>query len=187
MKYCPLCRSRLTPQRVGGMDRIACGALGCGFVHWDNPIPVVAALVEYDGMFVLARNIAWPEGTFSLVTGFLEKHETPEHAVVRELKEELGLDGDIKKFVGHYLLFDLNQIILAFWLTATGRIDIGEEIAEVRHVSNNMFEELAVRSVNGVHSTERQFMTRQSSSPYDGLLILPLAQWCWARRKDLSQ
>jgi NADH pyrophosphatase NudC (nudix superfamily) len=47
-----------------------------------NPVPVVAALIEYQGKIVLARNAQWPEGMFSLVTGYLEKHETPEDAVV---------------------------------------------------------------------------------------------------------
>jgi hypothetical protein len=47
----------------GGRERLACGA-GCGFVHWDNPAPVVAALVEYHGRVVLARNQGWAAGAF---------------------------------------------------------------------------------------------------------------------------
>jgi ADP-ribose pyrophosphatase YjhB (NUDIX family) len=72
---------------------------------------------------------------FSLVTGFLEKRETPEQAVVREVKEELGLDGQVREFIGCYSLFEKNQIILAQWLTATGELKTGNEISEIRLLS----------------------------------------------------
>jgi NADH pyrophosphatase NudC (nudix superfamily) len=56
---------------------------------------VVAAIIECvdrDGAVLLARNHAWPERMFALVTGFLEKGESPEEAVAREVKEEVNLD-----------------------------------------------------------------------------------------------
>ena len=70
-------------------------------MHWDNPVPVVAALIEYQGKIVLARNSQWPEGVLSLITGYLERNETPEEAVVREVKEELGLDGRVQELLGN--------------------------------------------------------------------------------------
>ncbi len=42
-----------------------------------QPIPVVAAIVELDGMVILARNRLWPEKMFGLVTGFLEGVRRP--------------------------------------------------------------------------------------------------------------
>ena len=57
---------------------MACPDTSCGYVHWDNPLPVVAAIVEYEGRILLARNAAWQEGMFALITGFLENGETPE-------------------------------------------------------------------------------------------------------------
>jgi NADH pyrophosphatase NudC (nudix superfamily) len=109
-------------------------------VHWDNPVPVVAALVEYRGKVVLARNEQWPEGLFSLITGYLERDETPEAAVLREVKEELGLDGKVQALLGCHALTEKNQVILAHWVTATGELTTGSEIAETRLVSR---EELA--------------------------------------------
>jgi NADH pyrophosphatase NudC (nudix superfamily) len=122
----------LDTRRIDGVPRRVCGTADCGFVHWDNPVPAVAGLVQYRDRIVLARNASWPGGTFSLITGFLEKQETPEQAVLRELKEELGLDGEIGGFLGHYPLFATNQLILALWIRATGEIVTGDEIAEVR-------------------------------------------------------
>lgn len=105
MKYCPECTNALTPKPIDGAERMACTSPQCGFVHWDNPVPVVAALIEYQGKIVLARNAQWPKGMFSLVTGYLEKNETPENAVIREIKEELGPGGASHKFIGHDGLF----------------------------------------------------------------------------------
>lgn len=135
MKYCPECASTLEVRFVDGVERLVCTAPGCGFVHWDNPVPVVAALVQHRDKIVLARNSRWPEGMFSLVTGYLEKGETPEQAVAREVQEELGLDGEVQDFIGCYSLIEKNQLILAYWLTAIGELKTGDEIAEVKLLS----------------------------------------------------
>jgi NADH pyrophosphatase NudC (nudix superfamily) len=43
-----------------------------------------------------------PETWFGIVAGFLEKGETPEQAVLREVEEELGLKGEIVEYIGYY-------------------------------------------------------------------------------------
>lgn len=140
MKFCPECQSVLERRRIEDVERIACASPTCGFVHWDNPVPVVAALVQYQGKIVLARNAQWSEGMYSLITGYLERNETPEQAVAREVKEELGLSGNVHDFLGSYSLFEKNQLILAYWVLATGELKTGNEIAEVKLLSQ---EELA--------------------------------------------
>lgn len=132
MKYCPVCASPLALRVVDEVERLACSAGHCHFVHWDNPVPVVAALVEYREQVVLARNVQWPGPVFSLITGYLERAESPERAVLREVQEELGLAGRISEFIGHYPVFKKNQLILAYWVHADGEVKLGKEIAEVR-------------------------------------------------------
>lgn len=133
--YCPQCGNKLEPKPIDGVERRACVSQECGFVHWDNPVPVVAALTEYHGKILLARHARWPEGLFSLVTGYLERNETPEEAVVREVKEELGLDGTVQEFIGCYSFKKKNQVILAHWVQATGELTVGAEISEVKLLS----------------------------------------------------
>ncbi len=135
MKYCPLCGKDLLSREIDGTVRPCCSSDECSYVFWDNPTPVVAAIVELDGSVVLVRNRLWPEGMFGLVTGFLERGETPDSAVIREVREELGLGGVIAGFVGHYSFFEMNQLILAFHVRATGSVALGEELSEVRYVS----------------------------------------------------
>jgi NADH pyrophosphatase NudC (nudix superfamily) len=131
--YCPQCTKPLERQLHGDRERLLCpDRTGCGYVHWDNPLPVVAAIVEHEGEVLLARNAGWPEGWFALITGFLERGETPDSGVLRELKEETGLDGEIVQFVGPYSFFERNELLLVYHVRATGRIQLNEELIEYK-------------------------------------------------------
>ncbi|MDG4554353.1 MAG: NUDIX domain-containing protein [Candidatus Competibacter sp.] len=134
VNFCPQCGNPLQAADIGGQSRPCCTAAGCAYVHWDNPVPVVAAIVELDGAVVLARNRNWPEKMYGLITGFLEKGETPDAAVLREVREELGLDAVAARFVGYYPFFEMNQLILAFHVPARGTIALGEELADIKRV-----------------------------------------------------
>ena len=103
-------------------------------MHWDNPVPVVAAIVEHDGGVILARNKEWPEKMFGLITGFLEKAETPEEAVVREVREELSLDATAVHFVGLYPFERRNELIIAYHVPAKGEVRLNEELADYRRI-----------------------------------------------------
>jgi NAD+ diphosphatase len=69
-----------------------------------------------------------------LITGFLEKGESPENAVLREVKEELGLDARLESMIGVYTYLEQNQIIIAYHVSAEGEIKMGDELAEVRSI-----------------------------------------------------
>jgi NAD+ diphosphatase len=133
MKYCPLCGRPVKTNDVAGRERLTCSA-ECGYVFWDNPVPVVAGIVELGDAVVLVRNKEWPEKFHGIVTGFLEKNESPEDAILRELQEELGLAGEIVGFVGNYAFFQKNQVILAYHIKAHGEIVLGDELAAYKLV-----------------------------------------------------
>lgn len=119
---------------VDGEERLACSSDSCDYVYWDNPTPVVAAIVELDGDVILVRSKGWPEAWLGIVAGFLERRETPEEAVLREIKEELGLDGVIVSFIGYYTFFRKNQLILVFHVNAEGDVVLGNELAAYKFV-----------------------------------------------------
>lgn len=129
-RFCPHCAAPLVPGRHGERERLACTV--CGWVHWDNPTPVVAAVVELDGRLLLARNRAWPEKMFALVTGFLERDEHPAQAVLREVKEETDLDADHATLIGACEFRRMNQVILGYHVVARGTVRLSEELAEFR-------------------------------------------------------
>lgn len=129
-RFCPCCAGELAIDVRGDRDRLACRA--CGWVHWDNPVPVVAAVIEYEGQVLLARNAAWPPRMFALVTGFLERNESPAEAVLREVKEETNLEGSAAYLIGAYPFERMNQVILGYHVPARGEIRLSEELVEVK-------------------------------------------------------
>lgn len=135
VRFCSQCGSDLIEAEIDGRIRLACISDTCNYVFWDPPTPVVAAVVEFEGKVILARNKKWPEGMFGLITGFLEKRETPESCILREVKEELSLEGEIVSFIGHYSFFEMNQVILAFHVRSRGQLHVGEELAEIKLVT----------------------------------------------------
>lgn len=136
IRFCPVCAAPLAERTdigEGGRTRLACP--DGHWTHWDNPLPVLAALVEYDGRVLLARNAAWPEKRFALITGFMERGETPEQGVARELKEETGLHADEVHLIGVYEFIRKNEVIIAYHVRASGMIRLSEELAEYRLVA----------------------------------------------------
>jgi NAD+ diphosphatase len=129
-KFCPQCATPLVTAEVDGSSRLKCPS--CNFVHWDNPVPVVAAIVEHEGKVILTRSKGWPEKWLGIVAGFLETGETPETGVLREVREELGLEGEIVSFVGHYPFKLRNQIIFTYHVRAQGEIRLGEELESIK-------------------------------------------------------
>ena len=132
-RYCPVCAAPLIERADAGEAgklRLACP--DGHWTHWDNPLPVLAALVELDGRVLLARNAAWPEKMFGLVTGFLERDETPEQGVARELKEETDLDAEQVTLIGVYEFIRKNELIIAYHVRASGSIRLSEELIEYR-------------------------------------------------------
>jgi NAD+ diphosphatase len=133
-KYCPQCTAPLAlinqMEDGGPKERLRCS--GCGFTHWNNPTPVLAAIVEYQGQVLLARNAAWPGKMFALITGFMEAGDTPEGGIAREVKEETNLDCSEVNLVGVYDFQRMNQVIIAYHVVAHGQIQLSPELAEYR-------------------------------------------------------
>ena len=135
--FCPNCATPLQLlsrlEDGGEKSRLRCAA--CEWTHWNNPTPVLAAIVECsdrDGLVLLARNAAWPGRMFALITGFMEAGETPKEGIAREVKEETNLDVDALKLIGVYDFQRMNQVIVAYHAVARGEIALSPELAEYR-------------------------------------------------------
>ena len=134
-RFCPQCSQPLVERDLGEQVRRACPDHACGYVHWNNPTPVVAAVVEHEGHLILARNSLWKAPFYALITGFLEASDTsPEAAIAREVEEELGLQAQATNFIGHYSFARQNQIIMAFHVPACGTVSLSEELSDIIRV-----------------------------------------------------
>jgi NAD+ diphosphatase len=136
-RYCPSCATPLellTQDEDGGpKQRLRCPA--CLWTHWNNPTPVLAAIIEctdQGGQILLARNAAWTHRMFALITGFMEAGETPEQGITREVAEETSLTVDALKLIGVYDFQRMNQVIIAYHAQARGEVRLSPELAEYR-------------------------------------------------------
>ncbi len=127
-RFCPRCGKTLSRQPRAGLERALCPDDACGFVHWANPTPVVAAIIEHDGQILLARGKGWPEKMFALVTGFLEANESPQEAVAREVLEETALVATVQSLVGVYPFAMRNELIIAFHVKTEGTPKLSDEL-----------------------------------------------------------
>lgn len=133
-RFCPQCATPLQwltqPEDGGAKTRLRCPA--CAWTHWNNPTPVLAAVIEYHGQVLLARNAAWSGRQFALITGFMEAGETPEAGIAREIAEETQLRTLSLDLLGVYDFERMNQIIIAYHAVAEGEIRLSPELAEYK-------------------------------------------------------
>ena len=133
-RFCPRCATPLAllseAEDGGEKARLRCPA--CDFTHWNNPTPVLAAVIEYEGQILLARNAAWPGRMFALITGFMEAGETPEDGIAREILEETSLTAESLNLIGVYDFQRMNQVIIAYHAVASGEVRLSPELAEYR-------------------------------------------------------
>ncbi|TAM44684.1 MAG: NUDIX domain-containing protein [Burkholderiaceae bacterium] len=133
-RFCPNCAAPLAPiaqlEDSGEKVRLRCAT--CGFTHWNNPTPVLAAVVEYRGQVLLARNAAWTNKMYALITGFMEAGETPEGGVAREIKEETNLDTHSLDLIGVYDFQRMNQVIIAYHALVEGEVKLSPELVDYR-------------------------------------------------------
>ena len=132
--YCPCCATPLAmiTQTEDGGDKVRLRCAACGYTHWNNPTPVLAAVIEYEGKVLLAQNAAWPAKTFALITGFMEAGDTPEGGIAREILEETSLATSALTLIGVYDFQRMNQIIIAYHAVCHGQVRLSPELADYR-------------------------------------------------------
>jgi NAD+ diphosphatase len=105
----------------------------CGLMAFPRLAPAVITLVQRDdGRALLARNARWPTAMYSCLAGFVEPGETVEAALIREVREEVGVDvGELRYFSSQPWPFP-HSLMLGFHARYQGgeiAVD-GEEISD---------------------------------------------------------
>ena len=104
----------------------------CGTLAYPRLSPAVIALVERDGRALLARNARTQMPFHSTLAGFVEVGESLEHAVAREIREEVGIEiADVRYFGSQPWPFTGSLMVgfTARWASGELAPD-GHEIAE---------------------------------------------------------
>jgi NADH pyrophosphatase NudC (nudix superfamily) len=146
-KYCPLCGSRLTSGYSGGKRRMMCS--NCRYIHYRNPYPGVVVLIEKDGMILLGKRLGrYGRGKWCIPGGYIEYEEDFLTAAHREIKEETGLNIQVKSILSvasNYLSPELHTLVVVLLAhVAGGSAKAGDDIEELRwFMHNNPLPEMA--------------------------------------------
>ena len=131
---CPRCATPLAllsqDEDGGAKQRLRCPA--CAWTHWNNPTPVLAAVIQYQDKILLARNAAWTHKMYALITGFMEAGETPEAGIAREIKEETNLEATALDLIGVWDFQRMNQVIIAYHAVARGEVKLSPELVDYK-------------------------------------------------------
>lgn len=122
LQFCPRCGSE---EFIAHGDRsLKCKK--CSFHLFINSAAAVAALIfdEQSRLMLVTRGIEPNYGKLDLPGGFIDPGETAEHAVARELKEELNLSIESMSYIGSepneyiYSEFSVYTLDMAFVVKA---------------------------------------------------------------------
>ena len=114
-----------------------------------NPALTVDAIAIIGSQIILIKRRNPPfQGTYALPGGFVDYGETVEAAVIREFKEETGLNAQIEHFIGIYSEPERDPrghtVSVVFLLKITGgEMLAGDDASEVELFSLDKLPELA--------------------------------------------
>lgn len=71
----------------------------CGALYYPRIAPCVIGIVIRERTCLLAHNANFTEGLYSVIAGFIEPGETAEQALVREIREETGIEVERLEYI----------------------------------------------------------------------------------------
>lgn len=100
-RFCARCGGRTERLQFGWVTRCR----SCGREEYPRTDPAIICLVHDDvgvngERVLLARQPVWPAGRYSVLAGFVEAGESLESCVLREIREEAGVDVRDVRYLG---------------------------------------------------------------------------------------
>ena len=98
--YCPYDGLLLQPTKQSSGDVLG-QCVRCRYIAYGNPRPCVGVFIYFADQLLLMERAQEPKkGKWDLVGGFIDRGETAEEAVHREVKQETKLDVTIIAYLG---------------------------------------------------------------------------------------
>lgn len=110
MKFCQACGKPLSECET--LSAKECSS--CKQIYFPRIEPCIITLVEKGDEVLLARHKFRHTNTFVCIAGFIEAGENAEHAVIREVKEETGLNVKNPRYKGSQSWPFPDQLMLSF-------------------------------------------------------------------------
>ncbi len=170
MKYCPRCSSEMETRTILDHARRVCPQ--CGYIYWNNPLPVAGALViDERGRALLAlRNEEPAKDSWNIPAGFMERGESAEEAARREVQEETGLQIELTGYLGSFggarPQWPWYSVVFVFYYARAvgGVLQAGDDAAEVAFFPPNALPEPIIFSSNH-YALRRWAADRQRGLP----------------------
>lgn len=117
-----------------GDNRVRMVCRDCGFIHYENPRIVVAAVSTFGDRILLCRRAIPPRrGYWTVPGGFMENNETTIEGAIRETLEETGAAVAVRDLLGVYSLPHIGQVHLVYRaLMDSPHVQAGPECLEAR-------------------------------------------------------
>ncbi len=135
LNYCIRCATALQIKADReGKFRPQCP--NCGWIYYKNPIPAVAIVMINlkDELLLVKRRFEPQAHMWALPSGYMEIDITPEQNALEELKEETGLIGQIRHFIGWYFGYSpIYERVLSLGFRIDplgGKLEAGDDAAE---------------------------------------------------------
>ena len=111
----------------------------CGKIHFPRIEPCVIVLVSRGDKILLARHVQRNQDIYACIAGFIEGGESAEHAVQRELQEEIGITVKNIRYRGSQSWPFPDQLMLGFTAEyESGEISLQkDEIADAQWFSRD--------------------------------------------------
>lgn len=140
----------------------------CGLLHFPRLAPAIIVLVKRDQELLLARSKHFLPEMYSVLAGFVEPGESLEEAVVREVKEEVGVDiKDIKYFGSQPWPFPHSLMIGFTAAYAGGEISLNDsEIEDAGWFTVNNLPRIPGK-ISIARKLIDSFLTEQERTPQD--------------------
>ena len=148
-QFCLYCGGQIVKKKEDDVLRDCCSL--CHSFFYDNPLPVVSAIVDEARQILLVKRDRPPfKGRWCLPTGFAEAGESIEDAALRELHEETGLKGRISRLLdvdSYKSRFYGDLLFLTFVVDRNGgKLAAGDDSAQARFWPIHKIPPLAFRS-----------------------------------------
>lgn len=112
--YCPICGSQLVKKEIGDEGLIPYCNM-CEKPIWDSfTTSIICAVVNEQQEIALIRQGYVSEHSFICVAGIMQMGESAEDTVIREVKEELGLDVVQLRYIQSYPYLKKEMLMLGF-------------------------------------------------------------------------
>jgi NAD+ diphosphatase len=136
----------------------------CRQIYYPRISPVVMALVTRGRQLLLTRKPGYAAGRYTVVAGFVEAGESLEHALAREVLEEVGVEVTNPRYFGSQPWPFPNSLVMAFSLEYAGGevradgveledarwfdIDALPDLPETVHISRQLMDDTIARIRN---------------------------------------